>query len=97
MKAFDSIDHDFLFATITKYGLGSNFIQWIETLVSNCKSCVVNNVWSEWRDPLSPHLFIYVSDILFIQVRNDPSVKGRKRSEGGATPIEAEFYVTCMA
>ena len=42
-KAFDSIEHNFLFATLTKYGFRSNFIQWIKTLVSNCESCVMNN------------------------------------------------------
>ena len=30
-KAFDSIKHNFLLATL-KYGFGSNFIQWIRTL-----------------------------------------------------------------
>ena len=29
-------------------------------------------------DPLSPYLFILVLEILFIQVRNDPSVQGFK-------------------
>ena len=42
-KDFDSIDHNFLLATLTKYGFGSNFIQWIKTLFSNCESCVMNN------------------------------------------------------
>ena len=42
-KAFDSIEHNLLFATLTKYGFGSNFIQWIKTLVSNCESRVMNN------------------------------------------------------
>ena len=45
-KVFDSIDHNFLLATLTKYGFGSNFIQWIKTLVSNCESCVINNGFS---------------------------------------------------
>ena len=42
-KAFDSIEHNFLLATLTKYGFGSNFIQRIKTLASNCESCVMNN------------------------------------------------------
>ena len=32
-------------------------------------------------DPLSPYLFILVLKVLFIQVRNDPSVKGFKTGE----------------
>ena len=42
-KAFDSIEHSFLLATLIKYGFGSNFIQWIKTLFSNCESCVMSN------------------------------------------------------
>ena len=42
-KAFDSIEHNFFLATLTKYGFGSNFIQWIKTLFSNCESCAMNN------------------------------------------------------
>ena len=42
-KSFDVIEHNFLLATLTKYGFGSNFIQWIKTLFSNCESCVIEN------------------------------------------------------
>ena len=90
-KAFDSIEHNFLPATLTRYGFGSNFIQWIKTLLSNCESCVMNNGLStgyfklsrgtKQGDPLSPYLFILVLEILFIQVRNDPSVQGFKIGE----------------
>ena len=38
-------------------------------------------------DPLSPHLFILVLEILFIQVRNDPSVKGFRIGD-----IEIKLY-----
>ena len=31
-KAFDSIEYNFLLATLTKYGSGSNFIEWMKTL-----------------------------------------------------------------
>ena len=31
-KAFDSVDHNFIFATLNKFGFGSDFIQGIKTL-----------------------------------------------------------------
>ena len=38
-KAFDSIEHNFLLATLTKYEFGSNFVQWMKILFSNSESC----------------------------------------------------------
>ena len=32
-KAFDSVDHNFIFATLNKFDFGSDFIQWIKTLL----------------------------------------------------------------
>ena len=34
-KAFDSVDHNFIFASLEKYGIGPDFIQWIKTLLAN--------------------------------------------------------------
>ena len=41
-KAFDSVDHNFIFATLNKFGYGSDFIQWIKTLFKNSQSCAMN-------------------------------------------------------
>ena len=50
-KAFDSIEHNFLLATLTKYGFGSNFIQWIKAffqtaravlLIMGCQQAILN-------------------------------------------------------
>ena len=38
MEVFDSIEYNFLLATLTKYGFGSNFIQWIKTLFQIVKA-----------------------------------------------------------
>ena len=86
-KAFDSVDHKFVFASLEKYGFGPDFIQWIKTLLANNESCVMNNGSStgffkiqrgtKQGDPLSPYLFILV-EILFIQIRNDKAVRGFK-------------------
>ena len=87
-KAFDSVDHKFIFASLEKYGFGPDFIQWIKTLLANNESCVMNNGSStgffklqrgtKQGDPLSPYLFILVLEILFIQIRNDKAVRGFK-------------------
>ena len=44
-KAFDSIDHTFLFSVLKSYGFGPDFIQWVKTLFNNAESCVMN----KWR------------------------------------------------
>ena len=41
-KAFDSLDHDFLSSVLRKIGFGKNFILWIEILLSDQLSCVIN-------------------------------------------------------
>ena len=41
-KAFDSVDHKFIFASLEKCGFGPDFIQWIKTLLANKESCVMN-------------------------------------------------------
>ena len=67
-KAFDSIDHFFLFSALKCFGFGDEFIQWVRTLVNNAESCVMNNGHSTGYfllergatqgDPLSANLFI---------------------------------------
>jgi hypothetical protein len=39
-KAFDSIEHNFIFAVLRHFGFCDNFIRWIKTMFSKCKSCV---------------------------------------------------------
>ena len=42
-KVFDSVNHNFIFATLEKFGFGPEFIQWVKTLLKNGQSCVMNN------------------------------------------------------
>ena len=42
-KAFDSVDHTFIFTTLKKFGFGPDFIQWVKTLLNRPESCVMNN------------------------------------------------------
>ena len=41
-KAFDSIHHSFLMRALEKFGFGNNFWKWIQILMKNPESCVIN-------------------------------------------------------
>ena len=41
-KAFDSLNHSFLIATLEHYGFGNDFTEWIKILPKNQESCVIN-------------------------------------------------------
>ena len=85
-KAFDSIEHTFIFATLESFGFGPQFIQWVRTFMKNAESCVMNNGHStgyfslkrgtRQGDPLSAYLFILCVETLFIQIRENPDIKG---------------------
>ena len=65
-KAFDSLNHEFLYQVLQKMGFGPNFLQWIGTFYRNLSGCVLNNGFTtdifsvkcgvRQGDPLSPSL-----------------------------------------
>ena len=42
-KAFDSLNHEFLYQVLQKMGFAPNFLQWIGTFYRNLSGCVLNN------------------------------------------------------
>ena len=99
-KAFDSVDHNFLFATLKRYGFGTEFVNFIKTLLFDAQSCVINNGYTtdyfklergtRQGDPLSAYLFILVFEVLLIQVREDIDIKG-------FTVNDVELKLSCYA
>ena len=85
-KVFDSLDHKFIFAVLKKIGSGKNFLSWIEPLLNNQESCVINGCittryfplqqGTPQGNPVSAYVFILCLEILFILIKNDPNIKG---------------------
>ena len=72
-KAFDSLDHKFILAVLKKIGFGKNFVSWVEALLNNQESCVINGGittryfllqrGAHQEDPISAYLFIFCLEI----------------------------------
>ena len=65
-KAFYLVNHLFLIIGLEKYGFKEDFIKWIQILIQNQESCVINGVTTtnyfklergtEQGDPISAYL-----------------------------------------
>ena len=85
-KAVDSVNHCFLLQILRKFGFGIDFVSWIKTILKNQESCIINGGkttkyfklerGTRQGDPISAYLFVFVLEIFFIFVKNNPKVKG---------------------
>ena len=85
-KAFDSLDQSFLISVLKKFGFGKNFIIWIEILLKDQQSCVLNGGTitqylkleraTRQGDLVSAYFFILVLKILFLFIKKHPEIKG---------------------
>ena len=87
-KAFDKVNHDFLYKTMRAFGIGEEFIQWVSKVYSNASAVVnVNGFLSKQIPlergvrqgcPLSAFLYVLVIEVLAIQFRINPNIVGFK-------------------
>ena len=85
-KAFDRVDHDFLFKVMKNFGIGDIFISWVKTIYANATAMVnINGYFSgkiplkrgvRQGCPLSPLLYVLVIEVLATQLRTNPNIVG---------------------
>ena len=85
-KAFDSVEWNFLTATLEKCGFGQGFISWVKCCYTDIYSCVINNGYSsDWFQlsrgvrqgcSLSVYLFLLCAEIMACMVRENKTIVG---------------------
>ena len=98
-KAFDRVDHEFLYNTMKAFGLGDGFIGWVRLIYSNATSVLNINGFLSKRIPLkrgvrqgcplSALLYVLVIEVLAIQLRLNPNLVGF--SIGGEKIISTHY------
>lgn len=91
-KAFDRVEHDFLFAILERFGFGKNFKEWIKILYNNVMTRVTCNgfltepfrITRSIRQgcPLSAQLYTLVAEPLGLMIKKNKSIQGIKIEEG---------------
>ena len=85
-KAFDRVDHGFMLRVLCKFGFGPSFCRWIEIfyvhafsriLINGALSCPVYlHRGVRQGCPLSPLLYVLVSEVLSTQIHNCIDIEG---------------------
>ena len=86
IKAFDTLEWDFMLNTLKHFGFNDSFIRWVQPLYSDIQTCVSNNGWvSEIFNnprgirqgcPLSALLFILSVQSMSFRRRSNNNIKG---------------------
>ena len=86
VKAFDTLDHKFLISVLKKFGFGQNFVSWIEIILKNQESCVINggtttkyfklNRGACQGDTISGYLIFLALEVLFLLIKENSRIKG---------------------
>ena len=85
-KAFDRVDWGFMRSTLLSMGFGQSFVKWVDLFYTDVSSAVsVNGYLSSFFSlsrgvrqgcPLSPLLYVLVSEVLAVNIRANPRIEG---------------------
>ena len=85
-KAFDRVEHEWLFMTLNKFGFGEKFQTWLKILYKSMKSAILTNGYVSryfpvnrgirQGDSLSALLYIIQSEPLNTMIKNTNDIKG---------------------
>ncbi|MGL6064844.1 MAG: RNA-directed DNA polymerase, partial [Fusobacteriaceae bacterium] len=92
-KAFDRVEHEFLFAILEKFEFGKNFIKWLKIIYKGAKSQIKCNgfltgVFRVSRSirqgcPLSAQLYSMVAESLGLAIMGEKEIRGVELGENG--------------
>ena len=87
-KAFDRMNHSFIFKTLEKIGFGENSVKWVKIICKNTKSFVKVNGYETMEFdiergvrqgcPLSSFLYVLTAETLSSHIRKNTNIKGYK-------------------
>ena len=87
-KAFDSVEHNFIFKTLGKFNFGPDIIRWIKTIYTSCTARVKNNGHIsppisiargiKQGCPVSALLFILVVETLALTIKEETRLQRLK-------------------
>ena len=98
-KAFDRVEHQFLYRVLQAFGFGDTFINWIKLLQANATTRIKVNGHlttniplkrgARQGDPLSFYEYVIVDEVLALQLRNNPNIVGFQI--GGEKIVSAHY------
>lgn len=65
-KAFDTLEHEFSISVLKKFGLGQNFISWIEVILKNEELRVF--IGAGQGETMSAYVLVFALEILFFSI-----------------------------
>ena len=97
-KAFDSINHEFIYETLEFLNFGPYFIKIIKTMLNSRKCNMMIDGFNTEQfkilrgvpqgDTASPYIFIIVLEILLLRLKHDPNLKFLKFEMEGYTALD---------